>query len=242
MSTAGRANSERSLDSSTWTEVAERQGVCSVLVLPIGSCEQHGPHLPLSTDTVIATALCANLAERRDDVVIGPPIPIGNSGEHTGFAGTLSVSDRALGNYLLEIGRSAVATAARPADFSALLFVSGHGGNASALSAAAARLRSEGRPSGWWVPTVEDGDAHAGATETSVMLAIAPQLVRRDAIEVGATAPLGELMPAIVESGVRSVSANGVLGDPRAASAERGGSLFERWTTELEAAVEEFAN
>ena len=77
----------RLVDSST-TDVAGRP---PVLAIPIGSCEQHGPHLPLGTDTIIAEALAARLADRVDGVVVGPTITVSASGEHAGYAGTLSI-------------------------------------------------------------------------------------------------------------------------------------------------------
>src|SRR3954449_5713373 len=104
-----------------WTEVAS-----PILLLPVGSCEQHGPHLPLHTDTVIATALACGVAERRSDCVVAPPITIGASGEHQGFAGTLSIGTDAMTNVLIELVRSA--------DWAAgVVFVNGHGGNAAAM-------------------------------------------------------------------------------------------------------------
>ena len=74
-----------------WTDVGS-----PILVVPVGSCEQHGPHLPLHTDTVIATALARALAERRDDCVVAPALTITASGEHQGFAGTLSIGSAAM--------------------------------------------------------------------------------------------------------------------------------------------------
>src|SRR5207244_10892531 len=78
----------------------------AILAVPFGSTEQHGPHLPLSTDTDIAVALCERLALRRD-VVVAPPVAYGSSGEHAGFAGTVSIGQDALELLALELGRSA---------------------------------------------------------------------------------------------------------------------------------------
>src|SRR6185503_566786 len=71
----------------TWPEVADRPLLC----IPVGSCEQHGPHLPLHTDTIVAEALAARLAASRADVVVGPSLTVTASGEHAGFPGTLSL-------------------------------------------------------------------------------------------------------------------------------------------------------
>ena len=77
-----------------------------VLILPLGSCEQHGPHLPLDTDTRIAVALAHGIAAARTDAVVAPAVAFGSSGEHEGFAGTLSVGTEALRLLLVELVRS----------------------------------------------------------------------------------------------------------------------------------------
>ncbi|HST65927.1 MAG TPA: mycofactocin biosynthesis peptidyl-dipeptidase MftE, partial [Mycobacteriales bacterium] len=154
----------------TSPEVAARGDV--VLAVPVGSTEQHGPHLPLSTDTDVAVALARGLAARRPGVVVAPALPYGSSGEHAGFAGTLSIGAAATELVLVELGRSAL-----PASFARLLLVSAHGGNAGPVTAAVRLLRSEGRDVRAWSPRW-DGDAHAGRTETSVQLALAPDRVR----------------------------------------------------------------
>jgi mycofactocin system creatininase family protein len=136
----------------------------AVLAVPLGSTEQHGPHLPLSTDTDIATALAFGLAARRSDVVVAPAVPYGASGEHAGFRGTVSIGREALELLVLELVRSATET------FPHVLLVNGHGGNARTLAAAVARLRAESRDVVLWGPPWR-GDAHAGRTETSVQLA-----------------------------------------------------------------------
>ena len=155
----------------TWPDVAE-VAASSLLVVPLGSTEQHGPHLPLSTDTDVAVALPARLAADRDDVVVAPAVPYGSSGEHAGFAGTLSIGAAALELVVLELVRSADA-------FAGVVLVSGHGGNAAPVAAAVRTLRDEGRRVLAWSPRVEGGDAHAGRTETSLLLALSPASVRR---------------------------------------------------------------
>lgn len=207
----------RPLADLTSAEAASRSP--SVLIVPLGSTEQHGPHLPLSTDTTIATALADRVAASRDDVVVAPALPYGASGEHAGFAGTLSIGQDALELVLVELVRSASHTYAR------VLLLSGHGGNAEPLSRAVARLRSEGRDVRSWSPRW-GGDAHAGRTETSLQLALDPALVRLELAEAGATAGLRELLPELRRSGVRGVSHNGVLGDPAGASAAEGEQLL----------------
>ncbi len=213
----------------TWPDV-ERSS--AVLAVPLGSTEQHGPHLPLDTDTRIAAALAERLAARRADVVVAPPLPYGASGEHETFPGTVSLGTAVLEAALVELVRSASRT------FPATVLVNGHGGNAAAVTAAARRLQTEGRRVLVWAPRVEGGDAHAGRVETSLLLALAPGLVRLEAAAAGNPAPLPDLLPAIRAGSVRDVTANGVLGDPAGASAEEGHALLDRLGDDLAATVE----
>jgi mycofactocin radical SAM maturase len=279
-----------------WPEVSS-VSAASVLVVPLGSTEQHGPHLPLSTDTVVARELAARLAVARPDMVTAPALPYGASGEHAGFAGTLSIGTRVLTDVLVELGRSADA-------FAGVLFLSAHGGNAEALGAAVATLRHEGRRVRWWAPGAGpsepgragagvaagagdgagagvatgagDGaragagagagaragadagagagaragaaagaggplanapairwDAHAGFTETSLMLSLWPESVRLSSARAGRTEPLPVLSAQLRSGGLASVSPNGVLGDPAGASAEAGARILEVWTAAL---------
>lgn len=222
------------LDRLRWPDVSARAS-SSLLAVPVGSTEQHGPHLPLSTDTDIAMTLCDRLAGARPDVLVAPAVAYGSAGEHAGFAGTLSIGAEATEAVLVELGRSADA-------FGGLLFVSTHGGNAGPVAAAVALLAAESRRvRAWSPPAAEAGgaaDAHAGFTETSVLLALQPSLVDTGAAEPGCTEPLGMLMPALRAGGVRAVSPNGVLGDPGGASPAAGEAILDRWTASLVAAVE----
>ena len=111
-------------------------------------------------------------------------------------------------------------------EFDRVVVVNGHGGNAYALRAAAAVCEHEGRPLDVWSVRLPGSDAHAGRTETSLMLAIDPQSVKLERAEAGATEPLEELLPKMMEAGVREVSPNGVLGDPAGASAPEGAELL----------------
>ena len=98
------------------------------------------------------------------DWLLAPAIAYGDSGEHQSFPGTISIGTDALSSLLLEYGRSATCWAPR------LLFINGHGGNITALRRAVSLLRSEGRDAGWCPCTVAGADAHAGHTETSLLL------------------------------------------------------------------------
>jgi creatinine amidohydrolase len=191
-----------------------------VLVVPVGATEQHGPHLPLTTDTDIAVALADGLAAAtEDEVVVAPALAYGSSGEHQDFAGTLSIGAAATELLLVELGRSATCTWPR------MLLLSTHGGNAEAVRRAVARLRDERRDVRAWHPTWR-GDAHAGHTETSIMAAVAPARVDTELAPAGATAPLPALMPRLRRDGIAAVSRNGVLGDARTADAQHGARLL----------------
>jgi mycofactocin system creatininase family protein len=218
------------LDALAWPEVAA-VAAGSILAVPLGSTEQHGPHLPLGTDTAVAVALAERLGAARPDVVVAPALPYGSAGEHAAFPGTLSIGAAALEVVVVELVRSASA-------FAGVVLVSGHGGNAEPLAAAVATLRSEGRAVLAWAPRVLGGDAHAGRTETSLLLALDPGLVRLDAAQPGDVRPLAAVMGELRRDGVAAVSPNGVLGDPAGAGAGEGERLLAALAADLVAAVE----
>ena len=211
------------------------QSMRQLLVVPVGSLEQHGPHLPLDTDTQIAVAVARRACAGRPGVALAPPLPIGASGEHAAFPGTLSIGSEALAACLIELGRHA------SLHWPALLLVNGHGGNVTAVDTAVGRLRYEGRGCLAWHVALPGGDAHAGRSETSIMLALDPSAVRLGAAQRGDVRPLEEILPLLRERGVRAVSANGVLGDPAGASAAEGERLLGRLVEGLTAAMDRFA-
>jgi creatinine amidohydrolase len=212
------------LDGATWPELPQGP----LLAVPLGSLEQHGPHLPLATDTVVAQAV---LRAARLDAVVAPALAYGASGEHEGFPGTVSLGTDALTTVLVEYGRSACRWAGR------LLVVNGHGGNLDALRSAVPLLRAEGRDAAWFPCGVPGGDAHAGRTETSLLSHVEPAAVRADRSVPGVTTPIGELLPRLRADGVRAVSPTGVLGDPAGASAEEGARLLADLAARLSDAV-----
>ncbi|WP_330229962.1 mycofactocin biosynthesis peptidyl-dipeptidase MftE [Nocardia sp. NBC_00508] len=210
----------------TWPEAGERAAAGAILTVAVGASEQHGPHLPLSTDTDVAAALCARLAAARPDVLVGPAIPYGASGEHAGFPGTLSIGQAALELLVVELCRSATDT------FDRILLVNWHGGNVEPLRRAKDLLRAESRDVRVYLPRF-DGDLHAGRSETALQLALAPGRVRDDRAAAGDTRPRAELLPLLRAHGVRAVSANGVLGDPAGATAAEGAALLDQLDTDL---------
>jgi creatinine amidohydrolase len=218
----------------TWTDLWS-MAPRPIIAVPIGSCEQHGPHLPLDTDTRIAMALANGLASSFEpgDVLIGPAVTASSSGEHAGFPGTLSIGADVVEHLIVELVRSA--------DWSGgVVLVNGHGGNALPVQRAASKLLGEGRRVLAWWPHIRDGDAHAGESETSMMLALAPALVRMKRAEAGRPEPIIDLIDELRAGGVRAVSPNGVLGDPRRATANHGKALITRLVIDLVAAVDEW--
>jgi creatinine amidohydrolase len=217
-----------SLGAAAWPEL----GPAPLLVVPLGSVEQHGPHLPVATDTAVASAVAELAVDRLDGTLLAPALAYGASGEHEDFPGTVSLGTEALTALLVEYGRSACRWAGR------VLVVNGHGGNLDALRTAGAVLRREGRDVAWFSCGTPGGDAHAGRTETSLMLHVEPAAVRPDRSVRGVTSPIGELMPRLRAEGVRAVSPSGVLGDPAGATAEEGAALLADLVQRLVVAVE----
>jgi mycofactocin precursor peptide peptidase len=241
---SGLPNAGFTLATAHWPDV--EAGARRVLVVPVGSLEQHGAHLPLDTDTRIAAAVAERACAGRGGVGLAPAIAIGASGEHADFPGTLSIGHVALSTLLVELGRHA------SLHWPALLLVNGHGGNAGAIGEALARLRAEGRDGHVWHAGVRPSalaaaglslvpDAHAGRVETSIMLALAPGDVRLAAAAGGETRPLSEIMAGLRTRGVRQVSPNGVLGDPAGASAAEGEALLGLLVADLSTALDRLA-
>ena len=229
------------LGDATWSEVrtltrngTEADGTRTPIVLiPVGSTEQHGPHLPIATDTLIAEEIVARALHQTDGLMVGPTLAVTSSGEHAGFPGTLSIGSAVTAQVVLELGRSA--------DWAAgIVFVNGHGGNYAPVSTSVAQLTAEGRHAlSWWPkwPSRKDGgpaDLHAGRIETSLMLAIDPGLVRLELAEPGADADIAELRL----KGIKAISPSGVLGDPSGASGREGERFIKAFVEDLVTSIE----
>lgn len=192
-------------------------GTGRLVLVPVGSIEQHGPHLPLDTDTAIAVSVSnAVAAQLGGDVLVAPPVSYGSSGEHQSFAGTCSIGNEALQLFIIELVRSMSTWAGR------IVFINAHGGNVAAIAKATFQMIAEQHDVAWVPCATEDVDLHAGITETSLMLHLRPESVRLDRAEPGDTRPLAEVLPDLMTGGVAAVSANGVLGDPTGATADHG--------------------
>ena len=240
----GRAPLSRSIGDLTSAEISRRLAATSILCLPLGAIEQHGAHLPLNTDVVVAEGLTGALITRLGeelDLWQLPTLPIGLSREHDWAAGTLSLTVLGFAGLIKELARELV----RAVPARNLAIVNGHGGNRGILENLLQELRSElslnvcvlhpfdlakvkGKPEG--------PDVHGGVGETSVMLALAPDLVRRDLIASPGGAPDSKAITALVfDRGATfpwrtddpRLAQAGVIGDPSAASAELGHAMVE---------------
>jgi len=222
----------------------------SILIQPLGAIEQHGPHLPLNTDLVIAEAVATTAVERVGDDVdawLLPALAYTKSNEHAWSPGTVWLSATTMLAVLDDIGRCVSLTPAKR-----LVFLNGHGGNSALVSVANRELRLRhglmtflahpGLPpdQGGASPQSELGmGIHGGSEETSIMLHLAPELVDLTAgqrrlpehlagnhyVRFGGSVSFGWLS--------NDFNDDGIIGDPTAATAELGASLFE-------AAVEAF--
>lgn len=216
-----------------------------VVLLPVGSTEQHGPHAPLGTDTIIAEAVASRTAASSSrDVLVTPALPLGVAEEHRGFAGTLWLSPDTFRQAIRE-----TVTALVHHGWERVIVVNGHGGNVDALREACALLTRHDVavcvPFTWFAALDLPADlamGHGGAVETAALLALQPDLVddeRIDAAAGGGVERWGEWV-AGVNLATESVefTENGVVGDPRAADADLG----ERLLAEAEEALHDLVD
>ncbi len=235
----------RTIGALGFREMAGKLKAASTLCLPLGSTEQHGPHLPFDTDTVIAEALTSRIVARWGDTFDLwqlPALPVGLSREHAWARGTLSHSVTAMTALLRDKADEIV----RELPARNLMIVNGHGGNRGILEAVGYEFAGDfglnvcSLHLGALIsPVPERGlpEIHAGKDETSVMLALAPDRVRRERI-AGLKSPPDAaavrrtiLDPAVSwpwSSGDPRIADSGVIGDARAASAEHGQAIIDR--------------
>ena len=246
-----------------WPDFSAAAAARWIAVLPLSATEQHGPHLPVGTDVMIAQAYLARVRELLADHVPAtflPLQPVGISTEHTSYPGTLTLPvDVALKSWMA-LGESVARAGLRK-----LVVVTSHGGNSAAMSLVAQDLRAQhglfvvttgwsrvGAPEGLFTPEELHHGVHGGAVETSIMLARYPHAVRRDAIADFRSASiamekdyrrLSAHRPAPLAWQAQDLHANGAAGDATLASAEKGQRLLDhgaRAFCELLADVDRF--
>lgn len=237
----------RSWSDLTTEEFARRDMSRTVAVLPVAAIEQHGPHLPLSTDTLIAEgylARVAALAPEDLDVLVLPVQAVGKSDEHDDFPGTLTLSTETALRSWIEIGGCV-----HRAGCDKLVIVTSHGGNSALIDLVAGELRGRhgmlavttawsrfGYPDGLFPEDEIRHGIHAGGVETALMLALRPDAVRRE--HVAAFEPRSVAMereythlragrPAAFAWKARDLHSSGAMGDARLGTAEAGRAMLD---------------
>ncbi len=229
-----------------WPEVEALDRETTVLI-PTGSIEQHGPHLPLETDTRLVTAV-AEAVEKRTPILLTPTIWLGCSAHHLGFAGSLTASFPGYQSSIESVVRSLI-----PHGFRRFYVLNGHGGNASPNDVALRTLKTEFPNlalggSGYYAFAVEAVRAqmtgpqkdlrHADEAEASLMLHVAPDLVRLEEAYDDGLFPT-PLVIGLVEP-FDAITEKGALGYPSYATAEKGRAIFEAAVEGVVAELEAF--
>jgi creatinine amidohydrolase/Fe(II)-dependent formamide hydrolase-like protein len=223
------------LDTLTWPQVEAEIGAGrDTVVVALGATEQHGRHMPLATDALVGDHLARTVADRLD-AFLAPTLRLGCSEHHVGFAGTMSLAESTFHAIVKDLVGSLLR-----GGFRRIVLLPTHGGNFGPLAAAIAQLESAERAHvvaltdlgvlfeiaqigerEFGVP-LSEGGLHAGEWETSLMLAIHPELVSMQSAEAGFTGDLQEAVASMFAGGVASISENGAIGDPGRSSAEHG--------------------
>jgi len=240
----------------TWPEAQIRFKEVDIALLPVGSIEQHGPHLPLDTDAFDANHLAREVAAVCSDPkpLVLPLVSYGVSYHHGDFSGTINISPKTLSQIVYEIGMSAARNG-----ITKLMIINGHGGNIPALQFAAQMINRDahiftcvetGETSERDVLALIDtpNDVHAGEIETSTTLAIRPHMVRRKRIRKFipkfSSRYLNFSSKRSVEwyARIAKISPSGVLGDPTKASKEKGKKIWTIMIKHLAEFVEDLKN
>jgi creatinine amidohydrolase len=223
----------------TWRELRQllERAELRTAVIMVGSTEQHGPHLPECTDALLAQVIGEALARRLDRALLAPTIRVGCSDHHMAFPGTISLRQETLAALLADY----VSSLARHG-FKNIIVVPTHGGNFAAVAAAAEAARAalpevtiidfsalgvlasaSAEASAQFGVSAAAAGAHAGEWETSLVIAVRPDLVHMDQAVMGfMSATTDDLAARVFNEGIGALSKDGVLGDPRSATAEKG--------------------
>jgi len=227
------------LDRLTWADIKQEiQNGRDTVVVPFGSTEQHGKHLPLGTDAVLGDEIGWGLAERLD-AFLAPTVRFGCSAHHLAFTGTISLGEKTFRSIVVDV----VASLSRHG-FRRIVLLPTHGGNFKPMAKAVAEIEPDRgvqvlaftdfqglvntaveSSNAFGVDAAKSG-AHSGEWETSLMLAIRPEQVKMDRAAEGFVGELSEIMSKVFD-GIQNLDQNGVLGDPRPASAEAGKKYLE---------------
>lgn len=226
------------ISAATSTEEASR--AARVAVLPVGSFEQHGSHLPLATDTIVAGAIARSVAAAYDLLLL-PPVTIGCSHEHAGWAGTVSIRSSTLAAIITDVAESL-----RHSGVDQLVVVNAHGGN-YVLSNVTQEANTQSRRMALY-PGREDwerartqaglasnshDDMHAGEIETSLLLHLCPELVRDGYVDADHVAE----RPDLLVLGMQGYTSTGVIGRPSLATAAKGKAVLESLTDSFACAL-----
>ena len=225
------------LQNLSWKKAKEKIEKAQVALIPVGSTEQHGPHLPLGTDYIVAKTIAEKVSQQ-DLFVSTPPVTVGVSPHHRQFFGSLWVSSYNLINYTKEIAKSL-----KYHGIDRIIFVNGHGGNTAPLETCRKEeLRKEGITAlvyQYWLANQKEIEdlfggtvgGHAGQMETSMIMAIAPELVQEENIkeaEEGSAEKWG-IEHFGIETSFDTIdfSSSGAVGKPTEASASKGGKVLD---------------
>lgn len=236
----------------SWVKAEEGIRRTRFAIVPVGAVEVYGPHLPQGSDGLVAQEVARRLAQRVGAVVT-PLVPVGCSQVLMSFGGTLTVSSAALKAYLSDICDSLVTQGIQR-----ILFLNGHAGNVPAIGEICQEFIGRGIPCAqidWWrsvaraAPDVpETGDlapGHAGENCTSVLMAVRPDLVdMSQAVKETPKRGLVGKYPEVIQYDhpYRAMTTSGVVGDPFAASADKGERMIAKFLDRVEAFLKEWVS
>jgi len=232
------------MEEMNWIDIGDaiKSGFTTV-VIAVGSTEQHGPHLPTHTDSIIGDILANRIALKLGNALQAQTIRVGCSDHHLSFSGTISLEKDTLKAIIFDYVRSLSRHG-----FQNIIFIPSHGGNTTAINKAVEEIQSEYQDISvfgytnigkfimheWQIAnefeiTNAEAGAHAGEVETSQVLAIAENQVKKERFKPGYVGALGpESQKLLYEKGISALSEIGVIGDPTRADIERGKIYIEK--------------